>query len=100
MTIRCQSASTAGARGAAQDRASPGQLSNCRNGRRVPQRQPLPREDLMFQIVRLTLDDKDDIAVRRPLKPLFELREDAMEMAEFHASRVWGGYACANDRDC
>src|SRR5260370_34251036 len=98
MTIRCQSASTAGARGAAQDRASPGQLSNCRNGRRVPQRQPLPREDLMFQIVRLTLDDKDDIAVRRPLKPLFELREDAMAMPEVHAARLLRRYAREDGR--
>ena len=54
----------------------------------------------MFQIVRLTLDDKDDIAVRRPLKPLFELREDAMAMAEFDASRLWGDYGCDDERDC
>ena len=54
----------------------------------------------MFQIVRLTLDDKGDIAVRRPLEPLFELREDAMAMAEFDASRLWGDYGCDDERDC
>ena len=54
----------------------------------------------MFQIVRLTLDDKGDIAVRRPLQPLFELREDAMAMAEFDASRLLGDYGCDDERDC
>jgi len=54
----------------------------------------------MFQIVRLTLDDRGEIAVRRPLQPLFELREDAMAMAEFDASRLWGDYGCDDERDC
>ena len=53
-----------------------------------------------FQIVRLTLDDKGKIAVRRPLQPLFELREDAMAMAEFDASRLWGDYGCDDEHDC
>jgi hypothetical protein len=35
----------------------------------------------MFQIVRLELDDNGDVAARRALQPLFELREDAMAMA-------------------
>jgi hypothetical protein len=54
----------------------------------------------MFQIVRLTLDHKGEIAVRRPLQPLFELREDAMAMAEFDASRLCGDYGCDDERDC
>jgi len=54
----------------------------------------------MFQIVRLTLDDKGEVAVRRPLQPLFELREDAMAMAEFDASRLWGDYGCDDERNC
>jgi hypothetical protein len=29
----------------------------------------------MFQIVRLVLNDAGDIIVRRPLQPLFELRD-------------------------
>ncbi len=44
----------------------------------------------MFQIVRLALDDNGEVDARRPLQPLFELREDAMAMAEFDASRLWG----------
>ena len=43
----------------------------------------------MFQIVRLALDDNGEVDARRPLQPLFELREDAMAMAEFDASRLW-----------
>ena len=54
----------------------------------------------MFQIVRLELDDNGEVAVRRPLQPLFELREDAMAMAEFDASRLWGDYGCDEARDC
>ena len=37
----------------------------------------------MFQIVRLALDDSDNVVARRPLQPLFELHDDAMAMAEF-----------------
>jgi hypothetical protein len=54
----------------------------------------------MFQIVRLTLDDSDNVAARRQLQPLFELRDDAMAMAEFDASRLWGDYGRDEERDC
>ena len=54
----------------------------------------------MFQIVRLTLDDNGEVEARRPLQPLFELREDAMAMAEFDASRLWGDYGRDEERDC
>jgi hypothetical protein len=54
----------------------------------------------MFQIVRLTLDDDGAISARRPLQPLYELREDAMAMAEFDASRLWGDYGYDEGRDC
>jgi hypothetical protein len=54
----------------------------------------------MFQIVRLTLDDSDNVVVRRPLQPLFELLDDAMAMAEFDASRLWGDYGRDEERDC
>ena len=54
----------------------------------------------MFQIIRLTLDDADNVVVRRPLQPLFELRDDAMAMAEFDASRLWGDYGRDEERDC
>jgi len=54
----------------------------------------------MFQIVRLALDDSDNVVARRPLQPLFELRDDAMAMAEFDASRLWGDYGRDEERDC
>jgi hypothetical protein len=54
----------------------------------------------MFQIVRLALDDSGDVIARRPLQPLFELRDDAMAMAEFDASRLWGDYGRDEERDC
>ncbi|HMF28283.1 MAG TPA: hypothetical protein VKE42_05890 [Candidatus Cybelea sp.] len=54
----------------------------------------------MFQIVRLALDDNGEVDTRRPLQPLFELREDAMAMAEFDASRFSGDYGCDEERDC
>jgi hypothetical protein len=54
----------------------------------------------MFQIVRLALDDQGEVVARRPLQPLFELREDAMAMAEFDASRLWGDYGRDEERDC
>ena len=74
-------------------------LSNCRNGRRVQQRHPRENRRL-FQIVRLELDDNGEVAARRPLQPLFELREDAMALAEFDASRLWGDYGCDEAGDC
>ena len=46
----------------------------------------------MFQIVRCLLDDKNGVVARRPLQPLFELREDAAAMAEFDSSRLWEDY--------
>src|SRR5262249_56145574 len=54
----------------------------------------------MFQIVRLALDDNGEVNARRPLQPLFELREDAIAIAEFDASRLSGDYGCDEERDC
>ena len=54
----------------------------------------------MFQIVRLALDDNGEVTARRPLQPCFELWEDAIAMAEFDASRLWGDYGCDEERDC
>jgi hypothetical protein len=50
----------------------------------------------MFQIVRLALDDNGEVTARRPLQPCFELWEDAIAMAEFDASRLWGDYGCGS----
>jgi hypothetical protein len=54
----------------------------------------------MFQIVRLALDDNGEVAARRALQPLFELWEDAVAMAEFDASRLWGDYGWDEERNC
>lgn len=54
----------------------------------------------MFQIIRLALDDNGEVAARRALQPLFELWEDAMAMAEFDASRLWGDYGWDEERNC
>ena len=54
----------------------------------------------MFQIVRLALDDNGEVAARRSLQPLFELWEDAVAMAEFDASRLWGDYGWDEELHC
>jgi hypothetical protein len=54
----------------------------------------------MFQIVRLALADNGEVDARRALQPYYELWEDAMAMAEFDASRLWGDYGCDEERDC
>jgi hypothetical protein len=46
----------------------------------------------MFQIVRLELNRDGDVVARWPLQPLYDLREDAMALAEFDASRCAGAY--------
>ncbi|MGA7487565.1 MAG: hypothetical protein WBW74_11595 [Xanthobacteraceae bacterium] len=54
----------------------------------------------MFQIVRLALDDNGEVSSRRSLQPFFELWEDAMAMAEFDASRLWGDYGWDEQNNC
>jgi len=54
----------------------------------------------MFQIVRCTLDASGKVVTRRALQPLYELREDALAMAEFDSSRLWGDYGYDEKRDC
>jgi hypothetical protein len=46
----------------------------------------------MFQIIRVELDRDGHVVARRPLQPLYELREDAMALAEVDASRCEGDY--------
>jgi hypothetical protein len=54
----------------------------------------------MFQIVRCALDDNGEVAVRHPLQPPFELWEDAIAMAEFDSSHLWGDYGYDEERNC
>jgi hypothetical protein len=53
-----------------------------------------------FQLVRLVLNEKQQIVARVPLQPLFDLREDAMAMAEFGAARSNGEFRYDSERDC
>ena len=54
----------------------------------------------VFQLVRLVLNEKDQIVARVPLQPVFELREDAMAMAEFGAARSNGEFRYDSEHDC
>jgi hypothetical protein len=54
----------------------------------------------MFQVIRLMLDDNGDIIARRPLQPLFELRDHAMAIARNEASGLWGDYGYDEERKC
>jgi hypothetical protein len=46
----------------------------------------------MFQIVRMEFSRDGHMIARWPLQPLYELRDDAMALAEFDASRCSGEY--------
>jgi hypothetical protein len=46
----------------------------------------------MFQIVRVELDRSGHVVARTPLQPLYDLRDDAMALAEFDASRCDGDF--------
>jgi hypothetical protein len=47
----------------------------------------------MFQIVRVELNQDGHVVARWPLQPLYDLRDDAMALAEFDASRCAGWWA-------
>ena len=53
-----------------------------------------------FQIVRVEVTEREEVIARKPLQPIFELREDAMALAEFDASRNHGEYDYDAERDC
>ena len=65
-------------------------VSNFRNGRGVAQTPSNAGSRTCFK----SSGSRSTI----PLQPLFELREDAMAMAEFDASRLWGDYGCDDER--
>jgi hypothetical protein len=54
----------------------------------------------MFHVVRLELNDRGEPIRRTVLQPFYELRDDAVAMAEFDASHCWGEYGYDPDRDC
>jgi hypothetical protein len=54
----------------------------------------------MFQIVRCRLDDAGNVIECRALQPSYELREDALAMAEFDAARLPGACDFDDARQC
>jgi hypothetical protein len=55
---------------------------------------------MRFQIVRLELNESEEVVSRRPLQPLFDLRCDAMALAQFDAGRRDGEFGYDAERDC
>jgi hypothetical protein len=53
----------------------------------------------MFQIVRVEFSRDGHVVARWPLQPLYELRDDAMALAEFDASRCAGDYGPLRGRE-
>ena len=55
---------------------------------------------MVFQLVQLVLDEAGQVIARKETQPLFQLREDAMALAEFDTSRTSDEYGYDADRDC
>jgi hypothetical protein len=55
---------------------------------------------MIFQLVQLAMDDTGVVVARKETQPLFQLREDAMVLAEFDAARTSDEYGYDADRDC
>jgi hypothetical protein len=53
-----------------------------------------------FQIVRFELNESGKVIARRPLQPVFDLRCDAMALAEFDAARCNGDFGYDAEDDC
>jgi|GEM_PF-2231514 hypothetical protein len=55
---------------------------------------------MLFQLVRLELNENGKVISRSVTQPLYGLREDAMAMAEFEAARCFGEYDYDAENDC
>lgn len=55
---------------------------------------------MIFQIIQLAIDETGLVIARRETQPLFQLREDAMTLAEFDAARTSDEYGYDADREC
>jgi hypothetical protein len=55
---------------------------------------------MLFQLVRLEVSEEGAVLSRRETQPLFELREDAMAMAELEASRAYDECKFDADHSC
>ena len=59
---------------------------------------PCTRENGPALIV--MLDDAGEIIARRPLQPLFDLRDHAMAIARNEAEGLWGNFGFDEERQC
>jgi hypothetical protein len=55
---------------------------------------------MQFLLVRIELDEYDRVIAQTATQPLYELREDALVMAEFEAARCYSEYGYNAERDC
>jgi len=53
-----------------------------------------------FQIERLELNETGEVIARRLAQPMFDLRGDAMALAEFDAGRCDGDFGYDAEHDC
>jgi len=55
---------------------------------------------MLFHLLRIELDESGRVVTQTDTQPLYELREDAMVMAEFEAARCYSEYGYNVERDC
>ena len=55
---------------------------------------------MLFQLVRLELNENGNVVGRVVTRPLYGLRDHAMAMAEFEAARCFGKYDYDAENDC
>jgi hypothetical protein len=55
---------------------------------------------VIYQLVHLFMDEASLVIARKETQPLFQLREDAMALAEFDAARASDEYGYDAERDC
>ncbi len=55
---------------------------------------------MAFQLIQLTSDSDGRVISRKETQPLFELRDDAMALAQFDAARMSEYYGYDADADC
>jgi hypothetical protein len=55
---------------------------------------------MQYEINRLELNEQGDVVHRSRLQPVYEVRDHAMQIAEFEAGHCWGEYEYDAERDC
>ena len=54
---------------------------------------------MLFRLVRIELSEQNSVVAQTETRPFYELREDAVKMAEFGAARCGGDYGYNCERD-